>query len=577
MRLALLLIIASLVSACTAPGGKTGMTFDRISDELQAAKASGHQGGDTEAVNRALLPPLQVDVPAAASSRVEPRFDLVVNNAPAGQVFMALVSGTRYSMLAGPEISGTLTLNLKDVTVREALDTIRELYGYEYRIQGTRIFIQPNTMQTRVFQINYLAGRRQGSSDVRVSGSSISGTQPVPGSAGVPVMPGATTVPGTPGAPGTPAGGQTRGVDSSRVYTTSDSDFWKELTTALGAIVGKDDGRNVIVNPVSGVILVRAMPGEMRNVENYLRATQVIIERQVMLEAKIIEVNLNDEYQAGVNWSVFKSGNNSRLSGGVVGKNSLIQSNGGLSVGDVAVIPGRGGSVLNGNNGQFLGLAFQTGSFAALLNFLETQGNVQVLSSPRIATLNNQKAVLKVGTDEFFVTNVSTTTTTTVSGNQTTPTITVQPFFSGISLDVTPQIDEERNIILHVHPSISVVSEKQKVIDLGATLGQFTLPLASSNINETDSIVRVQDGNIVAIGGLMKQQQTQDRTQLPGLGDLPVVGGLFGQRSSATRKQELVILIKPTVIQGSQSWQQDLEDTQARIGAYDPRLNQRRD
>ncbi len=150
---------------------------------------------------------------------------------------------------------------------------------------------------------------------------------------------------------------------------------------------------------------------------------------------------------------------------------------------------------------------------------------MQVLSSPRIATLNNQKAVLKVGTDEFFITNVSTSTSSTGTTSTTSPSITVQPFFSGIALDVTPQIDENANIILHVHPSVSVVSEKPKVVNLG-TLGTFTLPLASSNVNETDSIVRVQDGNIVAIGGLMKQEQTDGKSQVPVAGDVPVAGAL---------------------------------------------------
>ena len=218
-----------------------------------------------------------------------------------------------------------------------------------------------------------------------------------------------------------------------------------------------------------------------------------------------------------------------------------------------------------------MGLALQTANFAALLNFLEGQGTVTVLSSPRIATINNQKAVLKVGTDELFVTNVTTTTTSTNSGSVSTPSLTLQPYFSGISLDVTPQIDQDNNIILHIHPAISVVTEKTKLIDLGATLGTFSLPLASSSINETDSIVRVRDGNIVAIGGLMTQSQTNDRSQLPGLGDVPAVGVLFGQRARSGSKRELVILLKPTVIADDRPWLRDLEQTGERIQKLDPR------
>ena len=160
---------------------------------------------------------------------------------------------------------------------------------------------------------------------------------------------------------------------------------------------------------------------------------------------------------------------------------------------------------------------------------------------------NNQQAVLKVGTDEFFVTNVSSTVTSSGTSNITTPTITLQPFFSGIALDVTPQIDGETNIVLHIHPSISVVTEKQKIVDLG-TLGTYTLPLANSTVNETDSVVRVQDGNIVAIGGLMKQEQSSDANGLPGTTTSSGLGLLFGTRNSYLRKRELVILIKPIII-----------------------------
>jgi MSHA biogenesis protein MshL len=193
-----------------------------------------------------------------------------------------------------------------------------------------------------------------------------------------------------------------------------------------------------------------------------------------------------------------------------------------------------------------------------------------VLSSPRVATINNQKAVLKVGQDDFFVTNVSTTSTTSGTSTTISPTITVQPFFSGIALDVTPQIDENTGIILHVHPQVSRVTEQRKVVDLG-TLGVFTLPLASSSVNETDTIVRVQDGNIVAIGGLMRQESESIDSQVPGLGDVPGVGLLFQQRNRRTTKSEIVILLKPTIVHGDRNWQQDLTETRERLRALESR------
>ncbi|MBI4985052.1 MAG: general secretion pathway protein GspD, partial [Rhodocyclales bacterium] len=235
-----------------------------------------------------------------------------------------------------------------------------------------------------------------------------------------------------------------------------------------------------------------------------------------------------------------------------------------------AVTAGQAGSIIASSLGKgFIGLAFQTANFAALLNFLETQGSVSVLSSPRIATLNNQKAVLKVGTDDLFVTNVTggTTATTTTAG--TAPTVTLQSYFSGISLDVTPQIDDDNNIILHIHPAVSSVTEKEKIINLGAT-GTFTLPLASSSVNETDSIVRAKDGNIIAIGGLMRQEQTVGSTQLPGAANAGAASALLGQRSNSMSKRELVILLKPTVIVDERTWVTEISDAGERLRGLDP-------
>jgi MSHA biogenesis protein MshL len=389
---------------------------------------------------------------------------------------------------------------------------------------------------------------------------------------------------GAPGSTPTPTTGQAapnptaaQGNDTSRVSMTTDSDFWGDLNRALGTIVGNTEGRSVVVNPSSGVVLVRALPNELRNVERYLKATQLIAERQVMLEAKIIDVTLAEDFQAGVNWGAFKSGPNSFSGTGVTQPGATLTAGAGTAqtVGSAAaptlsVTPGQFGSIAASVLGKgFIGLAFQTSNFAALLNFLESQGSVSVLSSPRIATLNNQKAVLKVGSDEFFVTNLTVTAgTTTATGTTGPATVTpqFQAMFSGISLDVTPQIDDEGNIILHVHPAVTTISESQKSMDLGGATGVINLPLAVSRINETDSIVRAQNGNIVAIGGLMRQEQSSDRSQLPGATGF--VAKALGQRASSLSKRELVILIKPTIIDNDRVWAQDIKDVQERVRAY---------
>jgi len=558
-----------LILALGACANHYGVPYGNAKKEMANASRERTASGQSDEVNRALMPSLTVEMPTVDGRPIEPRFDLVVNGAPANQVFMAIVSGTRYSMVVHPSIKEAISVNLKDVTVFEALDTLREMYGYEYKLQGTRVLIQPLGLQTRVFQINYLMSQRKGRTEVRVNSGAISDS---PSGAQQGVV----------GAPTTTAGVGAQAIESSRVTTTSDNDFWADIGAAVRAIIGAEDGRNVVMSPQSGVVVVRAFPAELRGVEEFLKAMQVVVERQVMLEAKIIEVQLSDTHQSGVNWAAFTQGPNSRFAGGVLSPGSTLSPNGAISAftarnadGSVAInsllssnpaAPGVIG-VGPGTPGTLFGLAFQTGSFAALIAFLETQGDLQVLSSPRIATLNNQKAVLKVGTDEFFVTNITTNTTTTGTTSTQSPTITTAPFFSGVALDVTPQIDQNSQIILHIHPSVSNVIEKTKDIDLG-TAGNFRLPLASSSISESDTIVRVSDGNIVAIGGLMKESSVRDSTGLPGLSSTPWIGALFGSKRRSVVKSELVILLKTTVIESDASWRQDILDTKERIDAY---------
>ncbi|HEU0187973.1 MAG TPA: secretin N-terminal domain-containing protein [Gallionellaceae bacterium] len=541
------LLALAMLSACATPPGKN-TTADAIKQEMDAAAASA-KGAKPDAVSDALLPPLAAEMPQLDSKPLEPRFDLAVNNTSAQQVFTAIVSGTRYSILVPADVSGSMSLNLKDVTVLDALEAIRETYGYDYKVDGTRIYVQTIGMQTRIYQVSYLTGQRNGTSSLRVASSSIGDS---------------TAPPGTPGAaPG--AASTSKSPDSSRVSTTSSADFWDELSRALKAIVGDEKGRSVVISPMTGVIVVRAMPEELSNVAAYLKASQISVERQVILEAKIVEVQLSDVFQSGVNWAAFGRDPATLGSAGHLGAGTTLQpSTGGvgaqLSNNVLSSTPGTDLVSNTNNSGNMFGLAFQTSNFAALLNFLEAQGSVHVLSSPRIATLNNQKAVLKVGTDEFFVTGVTTTTSAVGSTTTTTPTVTLQPFFSGIALDVTPRIDGNNEIILHVHPSVGQVSTVNKVLDLGATAGTYTLPLASSSISETDSIVRAHDGQIVAIGGLMRQATVEDESGLPGMSKR-----IFGQTSKRTEKRELVILIKPTIVSSDKDWSDDITRSRDRV------------
>ena len=542
-RLTMMLAGPLVLMACAGPltSRDTQQAIQQVAAQAARPQPTTPPMTEEQAL-AALMPPLKLELPKRSAEPVEPRFDLVVKSAPAQDVFLAIISGTRYSMLVHPEVAGAISANLKNVTVPEALSSIRELYGYDYTIDGRRVVIHPLTAQTRIFKVNYLAGTRSGSSDTRVISGSVSGG-------------------GSGGSGGASGGSSQKSLETSKINTSLNSDFWGELKAALDAIVG--EAGKVIVSPQSGVVVVKTTSRSMRDVEKFLKATALAVERQVMLEAKILEVELNDGFQTGINWSVFNNGQHKFSSGANSGNFDLLT--GAVAPGStLAAVLGSGLPAANGTTGGLLGLAFQTKSFSALINFLETQGSVHVLSSPRIAAMNNQKAVLKVGTDDFFVTNVSTTTNTGGSGTTSSPSVTLQPFFSGIALDVTPQIDENGRITLHVRPSVSVVTEKIKNIDAGAQ-NKLTLPLASSAVSETDSVVQVEDGRIVAIGGMMKQSFDGNSNRVPGLGSVPVLGYFFGNTNQVSRKSELVILIKPTVINSQEDWQTDAESTRARI------------
>lgn len=563
----------SLVGCSTGPAKYE--TFDLINAELAKASKPTTQAAQPDAVSAALLPPLKIEVPKPRPPSEE-RFNITFNNVPAPQFFMAIVTGTRYSMLVHPDVTGTISVNLKDVTVFEALDAVRELYGYDYKVEGTRIYVKPLTLQTRVFQVNYLMGNRRGTSDIRVTSGSVSDTPYSGNTTNNANQP----TPGSPQPPGTIS----HALNTSKISTSSSSDFWGELKASLEAIVGVGkEGRSVVISPQSGVVVIRAMWDELRNVSAYLKATQLAVDRQVILDAKIIEVELSDQFQSGINWASFASFSGStanRVAAGFLSPGAGLAPlpfDGGkpdpISGGNSNAINATTGFAIAAPNtaaGSLFGFAVQTSNFAALLSFLESQGTVHVLSSPRIATLNNQKAVLKVGKDEFFVTNVSTTTTAVGTSSSTTPSVTVQPFFSGVALDVTPQIDDSGNIILHIHPSVSNVTTVEKLINLGVG-NPISLPLASSTISETDSVVRGQDGQVVAIGGLMRQASVSDRSQLPGAGDAPGIGGLFRNTKRVMQKRELVILLKPTIVQGNATWAQDMNETQQRLQNMDPR------
>ena len=526
-----------LLSACASqPETKNVSALDQmINDAFQsdrpAAATAREQTASEDDIASALLPDINLSAPGAGSIDVEPRFDIKVHRAQIRQFFMGLVADSNYNMILHPKVKGRITLDLKNVNVADVMKVVRDVYGYDFEKTKTGYSVFPNTMRTRIFNINYLNVSRSGDSNMSISSGQV--TESVSGS-------GATA-------------STSQSVSGSKIETKSKSNFWNELSESLGAIIGNKEGRNVVVSPQSGMIIVRALPHELRAVEKYINKTQKFVQRQVIIEAKILEVELNDRFQTGINWaSLQTSGSNRTLIGqtgggsifGGSGVTGIAGNSGILDPSSLAQVTGTAASAFGG----MFSAALNIGSdFSAFIEMLKTQGEVQVLSSPQVSTVNNQKAVIKVGQDEFFITDVESNTSTTTATASTQSNVELTPFFSGVALDVIPQISANGEIILHVHPTVSTVTEKIKNISI-STGTALSVPLAISSIRESDSIIRAKSGQVVVIGGLMQNSIEQRESSVPLLGSIPLLGALFRHTQDISKKSELVILLKPIVV-----------------------------
>ncbi len=545
---ALLLCAAVLTASCMSNPYKWDAknATDMQSTLEQAGKEANAQVPAD--VSKALLPPIQVRLPEGGVEPLDTHFDLSLNNASARNVFMGLVEGTPYSILVPPDVTGTLSLSLKNTTVPEAMEAIRRVYGYDYKRDGNRFLVLGRGMQTRIYPVNYLNLNRKGKSVVNVTSGELTESKSGSGSS--------TT-------------GQGR---SMQVETETQTDFWKDLKDTLTAMIGTEGGRQVMVNAQTGIVILRAMPDELRVAEDYLGLTASTVSRQVILEAKILNVQLSDKFQTGINWSRLQGSSTfGQVGGGTIfggGGVSEIAGNGLSSSNSGNLNPGALFNPISGTNASAFGgvfsIATKTANFASFVELLKTQGDVHVLSSPRVSTINNQKAIIKVGGDEFFITGITSTPSGIVNVPPTN-TVELTPFFSGVALDVTPQIDENNNIILHIHPSVSEVVQKNKSFTIGGSASN--LPLAASSIQESDNVVRAQSGQFVIIGGLMKEGTTDDNAGIPFLGDIPIVGNLFKHKRVTRIKNELVILLRPTIVDAndSRTWGNLIQESSGRM------------
>lgn len=478
----------------------------------------------------AQIMPSAVALPGVKDSTALERFDVSVNNVSAKEFFSGLSQGSGCSLVLAPGVTGNISLKLKQVTLGEALDAVSDLYGYHYEKTAYGYKIYPKELQTRIFIIDKLMLQRTLQTNTQINSSSGDLTQASSSS---------TSGSGTATTPSTVT------IQASKKDT-----FWADLTTTINALIGANNGGSkdsqsdspiVQVTSDTGMIVVRAYPKDMQLVEEYIKRTQTILGREVIIEAEILDVALASEYSTGIDWAALTAGG------------SMTPA---LPLTPTSSTSGLLSSVYN------LSMSGDRNNFNYALSLISTQGKVSVLSKPRVSAINNQSAIIKVGSDNYYVTNVQSQVTTGGSGESsdtTTSTINLQAFFSGISLYVTPQITEQGEVNLHIHPSVSKVSENSLNVTVDGQ--DSVLPVAQSDIRETDTVVHAKDGQVIILGGLI---QTVDTSSVSGLPLSSKYQNSIGAATSAHRnadvKSELVILLRPIIIQDN-VWKTELDKT----------------
>jgi len=550
-------LLAMSLASCQSAGpykSFDGSVLEQVQTELEQSREAASLGTRVvppQQVLNALVPQIAFSEDDAAG--VDARFDFSVKDAmPVREFFSLLTADTDYSVVVHPDVKGSVSaLDLKNVTVQDVLDQIIEIYGYSITLDGGVYQIRPGGLQTRIFKLNYLNVTRSGSSSMQITASGISeGSQNRNnGNYGGQV---ANTNPNAGGQGGFNNNQNNQNSGRASIQTETETDYWKDLETVIRSIIGSGSGpsiaslsgsesRSVIVSPQTGMILVRAFPKELKEVGEFIEASQAALQRQVVLEAKILEVELSEGFQSGINLQ---------------------------ALGDRKVSAAYGsGTIEQSIVGTPLSLNLNFTDFTGVIKLLESQGNVQVISSPRILTLNNQKAIFKVGQESYYLTAANTTAYGQgTGGNVVNSNSNLEPFFSGIALDVTPQISEAGDIILHIHPILSEVKEEVKrILD-------NDFPLASSATRESDTIARVRNGEVIVISGLMQTRSRGSTSGIPGVDEIPIISRPLEQNERTTVKTELVILLR-AMVDEKDVMRQTIDDSLERVKKLRSRID----
>ncbi len=427
------------------------------------------------------------------------RYTLVMSGADARELFLSLARENDFNLVLSPEVSGTVTMDIKEATAEELMDEVCGMIGCRAVFGGNTVRVAPEKRVTRVFPVDYLITGRTGSGSLMASTSTSGGGS---GSAGGPSAGGAT--------------GGSESQSNNTVTTEEKMDFWEGLADEIGALLSPGSGK-VMVNRMSGTVTVTDYMANVDAVDRYLRMIETRVRTGVVIETRIMEVTLDDATKYGIDWTAFPDLSSLSLSGSLAGGATAIQ---GLSTGSTTFRLGIAGSKFN-----------------AFLDAQAQAGNLNILSAPKVSTLNNQKAIIRIGRQDVFFRAVVTPASTTSAAFTT---YTPDSVTEGIILSVTPQVGRDGRIMLAIHPTIT---EK---VGVAEAPDKNTAPIL--DVRETNTVVTVADGETVFIGGLMQDRTQETVTSVPLLGDIPYLGSLFRRNDQVKKKTELVILISPRIV-----------------------------
>lgn len=541
-HLAFPLVTGFLLAAC----GSAPLTPSK--DHLQASSAT---------LSSASIPQPVIDTPTLAAPKAAPRpetYSVVVNEVPVQQLLFALARDAKFNVDIHPGLEGTVTLNALNQTLPQILERVSAQVNMRYDIQDRLIIAGPDTSFIREYQIDYVNMDRKTKATVTMSTSIASA--------------------------GGGIGGSSAGVanaSSSEVENTSDHQLWKTIEQNIKDLIQEEDkivvnhaakvstqkvanatdtsegvtektttkesqnqqettqtreANHVIVNRETGIIAVRATGRQHKKIAEFLSKVQAGASRQVLIEATLVEVTLDDSYQAGVDWSrIGTSLNNSLNIGQALTTNSF-------GTGPVTTLT-------FASNSDFF-----KGTFSATMKLLETFGKTRVLSSPKVMALNNQTALLKVVDEKvYFEMSVNRTPATTTSAATVDYSSTIKSVPIGVMMSVTPQISRDKQISLNVRPTITRITG-YKVDPVASLLGSKVDNLIPEiQVREIESTLKLSSGQTAVLGGLMQESVDKQKSGIPVLMNLPWVGDLFTYRNDGTKKTELVIFLQPTVIE----------------------------